>query len=194
MSFSHSPDWSFWLTVPALLLKEATALTLGIDPPSMEPHGPGVAVWSPPPTEFWDRLELARRAVVANQLAAMQKDGKDYVTAMGFATWAIQRGWQMPPEMEQLAEEQALSASAKRAHSTAAAATKCRKWLIAQMRQGPPAKMRDEYKAEAIDLFPGLSGRGFLLAWDNAKTQVGDATWSRPGPKSKRQIDPPINS
>jgi hypothetical protein len=68
---------------------------------------------------------------------------------------------------------------------TIAAETQCENWLVGLMQNGPQTSPRDTYKEKARDKF-GISGRGFNRAWGGAKKTVGNKSWGRPGPKSKR--------
>jgi hypothetical protein len=61
------------------------------------------------------------------------------------------------------------------------AVTDCERWLRDTVERGGPEKPKALYKAEAIKLFEGLSGRGFDRAWDMATD--GNDDWRRPGRK-----------
>ncbi|MGH8503834.1 MAG: hypothetical protein ACREVE_15485 [Gammaproteobacteria bacterium] len=64
---------------------------------------------------------------------------------------------------------------------TAGAKSQCRKWLADLMREGPPVKVKEQYKTEATTKWEGLSVRGFYDAWSTAIADTGTTFWSRPG-------------
>jgi hypothetical protein len=77
--------------------------------------------------------------------------------------------------------------------ATIKAETDCQKWLLELMKKpSEPTKNRDDYRTEAIQRF-GVGKRSFKRAWDNAIRKTDNLSWSRPGPKSKRRIDTPVN-
>jgi hypothetical protein len=68
----------------------------------------------------------------------------------------------------------------------------CLEWLLDLMKgDSQPTKKRDEYKAYAVHNF-GVSDRGFLHCWADAKRETGNTNWGKPGRKSKQCIDTPI--
>jgi len=71
--------------------------------------------------------------------------------------------------------------------------TECTKWLAELMRSGAPIKNRNQYKADAVQKF-GIGTKAFLRSWASAVRETGRVSWSKPGPKSKRDIDTPIKS
>lgn len=70
----------------------------------------------------------------------------------------------------------------------------CRVWLEELMRIGPPDGPKQQYRQDAVTRFPGLSLRSFGVAWKQAVENTQNIAWSRPGRKSKRRIDTPIQS
>lgn len=71
----------------------------------------------------------------------------------------------------------------------AAAETRCRRWLVEEMRAGPDApRSKEEMAAEASARF-GVKGRAFVRAWGAAAQEAATPAWSRPGRKSTHRID-----
>jgi hypothetical protein len=66
--------------------------------------------------------------------------------------------------------------------SFAGAESRCRAWLVEEMRKSPsPRKAKAEYLAEGKGMFLGLSRRGFDRAWAWAVSATGATEWTAPG-------------
>jgi hypothetical protein len=66
--------------------------------------------------------------------------------------------------------------------TVAAAQTECRRWLSNEMRASPDRpRPRNQVRAEAMEHFPKLSGRGFDRAWRDAISETGAEKWSKAG-------------
>jgi hypothetical protein len=70
------------------------------------------------------------------------------------------------------------------AYNSGKARTGCERWLRDLVERGGPDKPKAEYRAEAMQAFEGLSGRGFNAAWDIVTH--GHDDWRRPGRKKKK--------
>jgi len=68
--------------------------------------------------------------------------------------------------------------------ATAAAETRARSWLAAEVAQGPPKGTKQFYRAEIERLF-GVTARGFMRVWDAATKVHGAEAWTKSGPRSK---------
>jgi hypothetical protein len=111
-----TPDWSFWRLVPTVTLFEAVALSLNLDPRVLVPHPrggrpAGLSVVRIPPPEFYFRLDLARRCINETLPAAKPRYGEEHVTLQCFTKWSIGFGWDIPPDLEALANVNELSDS-----------------------------------------------------------------------------------
>lgn len=67
--------------------------------------------------------------------------------------------------------------------ATIADEIRCGKWLIDLMRNGPPKKLKPEYREEARQRF-GVGLRPFDRAWAKAILETENTDWNKPGPKS----------
>jgi hypothetical protein len=66
--------------------------------------------------------------------------------------------------------------------TTVAAQTECKRWLANEMRASPDRpRPRRQVRAEAMQRFPKLSGRGFDHAWRDAINEAGAEKWSKAG-------------
>lgn len=74
-------------------------------------------------------------------------------------------------------------AVAPRVSQTAKAESDCRRWLTEQIQKSPHQrpKPRGDFRREALERFPGLSGRGFERAWDAAIESAGALLWRASG-------------
>lgn len=72
---------------------------------------------------------------------------------------------------------------------TAAAQTRCVKWLAESMRKSPldRPKSRRDFDKEAQALFPGLGSAGFDRAWAIAITETGAEAWRKAGRPRKNR-------
>jgi hypothetical protein len=79
-----------------------------------------------------------------------------------------------------------LHADGKKAR-TKAEETRCKAWLVTQMREGPPAGNKQHYLKIARDLAGfDISDHGFLhRIWKDAVTEAGNAAWSKRGRRKK---------
>jgi hypothetical protein len=70
----------------------------------------------------------------------------------------------------------------------------CEKWLVEQMRHSPHSspRPRNDFLAEAKNLFPTLANRQFDRAWGKAISETG-ADWSRPGKRKKSPHQSPTD-
>ena len=77
--------------------------------------------------------------------------------------------------------------------TTTGAETACKKWMseLVQTKTKTKAKIpkRDELKKEAMNLFPGLSGRGFIRVWDEVAPQSGRGAVGNRDVKSIHQLN-----
>lgn len=74
--------------------------------------------------------------------------------------------------------------------STAAAETRCRRWLFDLMSGGSqPDRPKSSYRIEAKTNFTGLGDRAFQRAWDSAIADTGNGNWKRPGPRPKKSSE-----
>ena len=64
--------------------------------------------------------------------------------------------------------------------SSAGAGTRCRKWLVGLMRDGPKTKSKSRYRDEAKNTY-GVGTRAFNKAWEEAISETGKTDWSNPG-------------
>lgn len=72
-----------------------------------------------------------------------------------------------------------------RRRATVAAGSRCRDWLIGLMKSGPQEQAKIRYQEHAVATY-GISTRQFKSAWDQARQEVGNPQWGRPGPKPSR--------
>jgi hypothetical protein len=66
----------------------------------------------------------------------------------------------------------------------ASSKSKCSEWLVAARRAGPPKMTKEEYKAEAINLFR-VGPDQFRTAWDEAAKLAPSQSWGRAGRPKK---------
>ena len=76
---------------------------------------------------------------------------------------------------------------ATKARTTVAAERRCQNWLKSMMDEGPPEKLKPEYRTEAREKFD-IGVRAFDRAWAHAVAESGNTAWKTPGPKSKQTI------
>lgn len=69
--------------------------------------------------------------------------------------------------------------------SHAAAESRCRRWLRELAKQDSTPAPKADLRAQALNQFPGLSGRGFERAWS---AEV-PAAWRAPGARNKQALD-----
>jgi hypothetical protein len=74
------------------------------------------------------------------------------------------------------------------AKRTVVAETRCREYLVTEMRRSPERqpKSKRDFLADCLERFPGLSERAFERAWAKAKTLTGAAGWGKAGRRSSR--------
>lgn len=111
-SRDRTPNWNKWRLIPNLEQWKCVALSLNIDPDKVR-CDQWVFYES---QEFKDRLyitcaNLGRRLI---KLASYgrNRDGGREVSLRQFASWVKQTGWQAPPELLALADEEAAAANA----------------------------------------------------------------------------------
>jgi hypothetical protein len=76
--------------------------------------------------------------------------------------------------------------AAEKESSTVAAETKCRVWLIDQMRNGGArARNKEHYLKEAQKIF-SVSQRSFNRSWKAAIAETGRSDWSKHGRPRKK--------
>jgi hypothetical protein len=80
-----------------------------------------------------------------------------------------------------------LSAAQHRVVTTAAAETKCRRWLESEMRKSPTHRPRAKgaFFSDAQSHFPDLSKKAFNRAWATAVRDSGATAWSSAGAPMK---------
>ena len=115
------PDWSFWKEAETATLLEAIALSLDIDPFTVERNHQTVlirvpdqriAVFEPAPDDFYRRYQLAVRSVgetlqPTNSVEIRQYRDESRVRLNEFVAWAITKGWStIPEELRQLSSAQ----------------------------------------------------------------------------------------
>jgi hypothetical protein len=155
--------------------------------------------------EHTDRSELASSeldAAFANEvLEARAYDGKREITVIWQDTFSPERTFyggaivdrNSPYRGLYFYTDAKIFARWLRAHcpgrraSTKGAETRCRKWLMDQMKDGPPTNTKPHYLSLAKKQFQPLSDRSFNRAWAEALKQPGTDAWKRPG-RRKRPI------
>jgi hypothetical protein len=133
-------------------------------------------------TAVWSTLEIVVKSAMFAGHMRLPASGKSVVIARGMG----------PPQTRLLsatvpaAKVRKLWPAAKR---TAAAATRCRKYLVVEMKRSPDRapKPKPQFLAGCQALFPGLSERGFDGAWTDAIAQTGAVGWSKAGRRKKSQ-------
>jgi hypothetical protein len=121
------PNWRYWGIVPTVSLFEAVALSLNIEPRFFEAHPAHVpstmsliiALVQPP--AFHERLDLARRCIGETLSAANARGGEEHVRISDFVKWATGLGWDLPPELLELAQaknRRSASATVQTTYST----------------------------------------------------------------------------
>ncbi len=73
------------------------------------------------------------------------------------------------------------------AKPTAAAETRCQKYLLTEMKRSPDRSpnSKSDLLADCQTRFPGISKRGFERAWVNAIKQTGAVGWGKAGRRRK---------
>jgi hypothetical protein len=163
-----TPNWTYWRIVPTVSLLEAVVLTLNVDPSMWVPliAGGGPAGLA---EKGYLRLDLARRCLGETLTAAKPRYGEEQVRLKEFVPWAIALDWTLPDALRELGGVP--SGDFSSAGSTVAAETRCREWLIGEMRKGAPTRARKKYQEEAHQRF-GVGPRPFGRAWDRAKEET----------------------
>ncbi|MFH0342357.1 MAG: hypothetical protein ACHBNF_09560 [Chromatiales bacterium] len=121
----RKPNWDVWRLVPEASLWKAVALSLDIEPRKVRfvPHGwmagPGARPLFEEGQDFEDRLLVAEtnfgenKPLTPGSLIMGSRRASD-VSLPQFAAWVKQIGWQAPPELLAMADEEA----ATNCHST----------------------------------------------------------------------------
>jgi hypothetical protein len=114
MKARETPRWSKWRLMPRVRVWEATALSLNIEPVSINTNSQGwmgSTAFAEGP-EFEDRLEVLSRNVAHNGAALIRQDvlpvpaSSAEILLPAFVTWAVNVGWDLPPELAVLAPKE----------------------------------------------------------------------------------------
>lgn len=94
--------WSEWFALESVTMGQAIALSLGLDPYTLEkqmwPQRDHVA-----PPEYHRRLALLEQAPsLMGPVNRWDGGGRPHVDLRRFAAWAMSAGWGMPDELSQL--------------------------------------------------------------------------------------------
>ena len=114
--------------------------------------------------------------------------GQMFLTTSGTPVVIAQR---MRPPQTRLLSATVPAAKVKKlwpvAKQTAAAAARCQKYLLTEMKRSPDRspKSRSDLLADCQARFPGLSKRGFARARANAIRQTGAVGWGKVGRRRK---------
>lgn len=106
---NREPDWSIWAAVPTVLLWEAVALSLNIEPRTVRrpQHqwmgGPGVALLFNESATFDDRLLVAERNLTRSGEGPLRTGDLDHarrcrIDLAEFGSWARSLNWTLPVE------------------------------------------------------------------------------------------------
>jgi hypothetical protein len=137
---------------------------------------PGGAIGSPLPADFWqtESLEPRFRSLRLNQ-------AKPFDSRTTPSHWIF---------LERKGLQRLVDDLASVGKGTAAHVTRCRKWLVEQMRASPDSKPQSKAKffKEAKRVW-GVTERSFDIAWSQAIEETGSA-WGRPGAPRKLPRNP----
>ncbi len=111
MASSTNVEWGVWSNIPDVKLWEAVALSLNLDPRCVKVNrnswmvGTSVIDESP---EFSARLLVAERNLTSQKLRPrafiISQPRQCDVSLHEFSVWAISVGWNLPPELMEIAE------------------------------------------------------------------------------------------
>jgi hypothetical protein len=139
----------------------------------------GARIPHPIETAVWSTFEI----VVKSMILA----GHTFPPTSGTPVVIAQR---MGPPQTQLLSATVPAAKVRKlwpaAKQTAAAAARCRQYLVTQMNASDRApKPKRDFLADCQARFPGLSQRGFERAWADAIRLTGAVGWRKAGRRRK---------
>jgi hypothetical protein len=118
------PDWTHWLQLETMTLKEAISLSINVDPCTVRIASNKVYIETaadlsrpmaryslsirPAPNEFCLRWDLAFRSIAislpaVNLPAHRDRGDQPLIEATVFVAWALEKGWKIPTDLRQLA-------------------------------------------------------------------------------------------
>jgi len=195
MSFQQDrmPNWATWRLIPNVMIWQAVALSLNIDPEKVRQSQPEMDYnrYFKENREFSERLDVVcanYREINGEQPSRILVDAScdAKVSLLRIAQWARSAArWKTPAEFKKLGKPRPVAGGQKtvRPPSSAKPEAGYRRWLENKMKQYPTArpKPKKQFRAEAQGSFPGLSDRGFERAWMTAIANTGAIAWSKSG-------------
>lgn len=103
-----TPHWSKWLIISDVTLKEATSLSLDVDPDALQRVGDEVLVVNREWQEYRERLEILRRVSGPGGPMPLRKGSLGNTVTIslhGFVAWAQDVNWNLPSELLAIASE-----------------------------------------------------------------------------------------